>query len=317
MENELDSRMTNETRIFVENSLKVVRPNNIPSIPIHLSRQAREIGANKIFESVKFENLGVRNFCVKSKIDNYEIPVQAVMPKNARPNSPITVFFHGGGWTFGSAKTHFHSVASIVSLVNTIWLSVDYRLAPEHKFQTQIADCRSVVEWILENKAQFSSHTAKIGVSGDSAGGHYSCILTHEYKSLINYQILIYPCVDLVNTYESNKEFSDEHFILTPVMIDFFVKNFLTDQDDLASPSVSPILNKDFKNMPKCLILAAELDPLIDQIKDYQKKLLENSNESDLKIIKGSIHGFFHNGFQCKEAFTESIQHIAEFFKQI
>ena len=100
-------------------------------------------------------------------------------------------------------------------------------------------------------------------------------------------------------------------------MIDFFVKNFLTDQDDLASPCVSPILNKDFKKMPKCLIIAAELDPLIDQIKYYQKKLVENSNESDLKIIKGSIHGFFHNGFQCKEAFTESIQHIADFFKQI
>ena len=57
-------------------------------------------------------------------------------------------------------------MASIASKVNTVWLSVDYRLAPEHKFQTQIDDCRSVLEWVAKNKTQFSSESAKIGVSG-------------------------------------------------------------------------------------------------------------------------------------------------------
>ena len=74
----------------------------------------------------------------------------------------------GGGWTFGSSNTHFYSVASVASKVNTVWLSVDYRLGPEHKFQTQMEDCRSVLEWVAKNKTQFSSESAKIGVSGKS-----------------------------------------------------------------------------------------------------------------------------------------------------
>lgn len=134
---------------------------------------------------------------------------------------------------------------------------------------------------------------------------------------MIDYQILIYPCVDLANTYDSNKEFSDEHFILTTTMIDFFVKNFVADENDLSSPKLSPLLNKNFESMPKCLIVAAELDPLIDQIKKYSEKLLENSNECHLKIIKGTIHGYFHNGFYFKEAFNETLEHIVKFVKTI
>ena len=203
--------------------------------------------------------------------------------------------------------------------VNTIWLSVDYRLAPEYTFQTQIEDCRSVLEWVAKNKTQFSSDSAKIGVSGDSAGGHYSAILSHEYKNLIDYQVLIYPCVDLANTYESNREFSRECFWLTKDMIDFFIKNFIPNPslEDLGDPKISPLLNKDFTGLPKSLIIAAELDPLVDQIKVYHEKLTSNSNQSELKIIKGTIHGFFHNGFFLKEAMNETLQHISEFFKQI
>ena len=166
MENELDSRMTNETKVFVENSLRIVRPNAVPKLDINMGREARETAANKILESVKFENLQVRKFTVRNKNDNYEIPVQALIPNHQRVDAPITIFFHGGGWTFGSANTHFYCVASIVSQVNTVWLSVDYRLAPEHKYQTQIDDCKSVLEWVAQNKTQFSTHAAKIGVSG-------------------------------------------------------------------------------------------------------------------------------------------------------
>ena len=86
-----------------------------------------------------------------------------------RPDSPITCFFHGGGWTFGSIKTHFYSVATVASATNTVWVSVDYRLGPEHKFDTQIGDCKSVLEWVSKNKAQLSTESAKIGVSGSKS----------------------------------------------------------------------------------------------------------------------------------------------------
>ena len=95
MEEETDSRMTNETKIFVANSLKVARPNSIPKADINLNRQAREINANKILEALNFDHLEIRKLIVENKNDGYDIPVQALIPKNVVPNSSITIFYHG------------------------------------------------------------------------------------------------------------------------------------------------------------------------------------------------------------------------------
>jgi len=94
MDDETDIRMTNETKVFVTNSLKVSRPNMVPKMDINLNRQAREMNANKIHEGLNFDNLETRKFTIKNKTDQYDIPVQALIPKNVQ-NSPITIFFHG------------------------------------------------------------------------------------------------------------------------------------------------------------------------------------------------------------------------------
>lgn len=313
----LDDRMTNETKAFVTNSLKTLRPNMIPKIEISLLRSERENNALTLLAKVPFNNLNLRKLTIKSKKDNYEIPVLALVPENASKNSAITIYFHGGGWSLGSYLTHFYTVASLAKSTNIVWLSVDYRLAPEFKFDTQLEDCRSVLEWLFDNRTQFSSASAKIGVSGDSAGGHYSTILTHEYKKKIDYQILIYPCVDMAVSYPSNTEFSSEIYALTPELIEYFVKNFLPQDTQLNSSKMSPLHNDDFTHLPKCLIVAAELDPLIDQVKAYNDKLLKYSNQSELKIIKGTIHGFFHNGYYFQEAFDEAVRHITQFVRHI
>ena len=94
MEDETDTRMTNETKVFVTNSLKVSRPNMIPKMDINFNRQAREINANKILESLNFDNLEIRKFTIKNKTDQYDIPVKVLIPENVK-NSPITIFYHG------------------------------------------------------------------------------------------------------------------------------------------------------------------------------------------------------------------------------
>lgn len=156
--------------------------------------------------------------------------------------------------------------ASLASASRTVWVSVDYRLGPENKFSTQLTDYRSSFEWIAANRAQFGvSADAKLGVCGDSAGGHISALLTHEYKPQISFQILIYPCVHLTIQLPSNDEFSSECHFLVPELLDYFGNNYLESKDIAATELVSPLTRKDFSNMPECLIVLAELDPLIDQ----------------------------------------------------
>lgn len=141
--------------------------------------------------------------------------------------------------------------------------------------------------------------------------------MAHDYKDSLDYQILIYPCVDLANKFDTYKEFSKDCYILVPDVIDFFVDNFIHDRSMLDSPELSPILKEDFSNLPKCLIIAAELDPLVEHSKLYHGKLTEHKSDSELKVINGTIHGYFHNGFYFKDAFDETVSHIVDFFEKL
>lgn len=166
---DLDHRMSDETKAFVVGALKVAKPSVVIGMDPKLTRSLREKNADNLLNQVqhKFTDLDIKNISIKNKNDGYEIPVTVIKPNQVKEDSPITIFFHGGGWTFGSAKTHFYSVASIASKLKTVWLSVDYRLAPEFKFDTQIEDCKSIVEYVVKNKAEFGSEKSKVGVSGE------------------------------------------------------------------------------------------------------------------------------------------------------
>lgn len=162
--------------------------------------------------------------------------------------------------------THHHACASLASASRTVWVSVDYRLGPEHKFETQLSDYRSALEWIAANREQFGvASNAKLGVSGDSAGGHIAALLSHEYKSKIDFQVLVYPCVHLNIHLPSNDEFNSDCFFLMPELLSYFGKNYLESIEQANTELVSPMLKKDFTNLPQSLIILAQLDPLVDQ----------------------------------------------------
>lgn len=313
---ELDERMAQETKDFVVSSLRIIRPSQVPNIDINLSRKARAANTAKVLSKLNFNNLDKVEIMVKNQNDGYEIPVSIFTPEDCVQDSPITVFYHGGGWTFGSRDSHYHAVASCATMTKTIWASVEYRLAPESKFLVQISDCESALRWILDNKASIGTEKSKVGVSGDSAGGHYSAILAHEFKKELDYQILVYPCVDLITVYDSYKKYSNDCYLINPVLIKFFINN-LMDEKDIGMTRASPLFSQDFNNLPKCLIICAELDPLVDQSYAYEKKLKENNVECVLCQVNGTVHGFFHNGVFLPNAFSQAAKEIANFIQTI
>jgi acetyl esterase len=314
---DLDDRMTEETKQFVTNYLRIIKPSDTPKLDVRITRNARAQNATNTIANMKIDGLVVKKFNVLNKEDGHEISASLFTPSGVRDNSPITVFYHGGGWTFGTVDTHYHCVANLAESTKTLWLSVEYRLAPEHKMPTLLSDCRSVLEWVLQNKSTLGSENAKIGVSGDSAGGQLAAVITHEYRKQLDYQFLIYPSVDMSTIYDSAKEFTRDCYILVPEVMEFFIRNVINDESDLTRPEVSPIFQQDFKELPRCLIVAAELDPLIDNSRVYHQKLRENNVECEIKIVKGAIHAFFSNGFVVREAFGQALAHVVEFFSTI
>ena len=313
----LDERMTEETKNFVTNFLNNGRPTDILAKDINEVRQERIKAAKKINETISFDNLEVTEFEIDSKYDSFKIPITSYKPLNndITSDNKIVLFFHGGGWSLGNRETFKLSVCKLAESTKSCWIYVEYRLAPEWRFPTQLNDCVSVFKWLTENKLKFSSNlNSKICVCGDSAGGHIGALLTNEYYKMVDYQVLIYPCIDFSTIYESEVEFANEMYILIPQVRRFYRKNLLDDDRSLFNSSkLSPILNENLSFIPNTLIIAAELDPIRDHAVAYYEKLLENNVKCELKIIKGVIHGFFRNPNIFKEAFSQLQESIVTF----
>ena len=311
---EIDKRMTPETKALVLEMLKVFDPSKVSSVPLEVIRHGRDKQEKELIESIKFDNLDKpTEIFIKNPVDGYEIPASIFKPTDVKKDAPITVFYHGGGWMTCSRQSHYHPVALLASKTKSIWISIEYRLAPEFKYKTQVTDYKAAMDWVISNREQLSSKDAKIGVCGDSAGGHIAALMGHYYKSILSYEILIYPVVDLVGDYNSDDEFKANCYLLTPHMVNNCITSYLEDPEMAKLPDVSPIFMKDFTNLPKTLIVSAEFDCLIDPAKAYHEKILEAKGDSEFKLIRNTIHGFFHNSVFLKDSNTECINYIAEF----
>ncbi|CAF1014691.1 unnamed protein product [Brachionus calyciflorus] len=317
MDIELDQRLSDEAKAFIIQSFKIARPTDILKADLPLVRKLKDDASMTLFKIENFEDLIIEDFIVKNKHDGHEILVRKFVPKNSIENSSITVYFHGGGFSLGSIKTHTHTVGFLARKTKSIWLSVEYRRCPdEGRYPIPYLDCKSVVEWTLENRDILGSDRSKVGICGDSAGGHMASIIAHELKKDLDFQILIYPCVDFSDDYKSAKEFTKECFYLVPEVVEFFTKN-LTDEPEKHAGHLSPIMYNDFSHLPKCLIIAAELDPLVDHSRCYHEKLQQNNVECHLEILDGTIHGYFGQPLHFKNAFKRTEELIHDFFHKL
>ena len=144
-----------------------------------------------------------------------------------------------------------------------------------------------------------------------------AALLANDYCHMIDYQILIYPCLDFSKVYDSQLEFKENCYILVPHVRAFYRNNLLNGDDSLLnSPKLSPILEKDLSKIPRTLLILAQLDPLRDQGIAYHKRLIESNVKCELRIVQGVIHGFFKHPVQMKNAFFELKHHIVEFLNE-
>src|SRR5260221_10520517 len=102
-----------------------------------------------------------------------QIPIRLYTPAGNGP-FPILVYFHGGGWVLGDIESHDGTSRELANKAQFIVVSVDYRLAPEHKFSAAPEDCYTAAKWVALNAPSFYGDPARIAVGGNSAGGNLS-----------------------------------------------------------------------------------------------------------------------------------------------
>src|SRR6185436_3048436 len=189
----------------------------------------------------------------------------------------LLVFYHGGGMVIGDLDTHDQLCRRICRDGDVHVVSVDYRLAPEHKAPASVGDADAAYRWALEHAAELGADPARIAVGGDSVGGTLAAVVTQRARDegarLPALQLLIYPVTDWSGDTRSKTLFA-EGFYLTKRHLDWFTGHYLSGAPVGATdPVVSPLLAEDLSGLPPALVLTAGFDPLRDEGNAYAEAM--------------------------------------------
>jgi len=223
-----------------------------------------------------------------------EIPVRVYTPEGAGP-FPALVYYHGGGWVLGNLDTHDRICRVLTNGAGCVTVSVDYRLAPEHKFPAAVDDAYAAALWVHEHGAEIGVDPARVAVGGDSAGGNLAavvCYLARERgKPPLVYQLLFYPATARQGTTASQREFAAGYF-LTESQMRWFGEQYMRGPEDADNPLLVPMLIEDLRGLPPALVITEEYDPLRDEGEAYATRLQEAGVPVVQTRYDGMIHGF-------------------------
>lgn len=217
---------------------------------------------------------------------------------------PVLLFFHGGGFTVGSVATHDILCRQLSLLAGIAVVSLDYRLAPAHKFPTAANDAWDALQWLAANGASRGLDASRLAVGGDSAGGTLAamCAVLAQGAGLpLALQLLIYPGCTAHQDTASHKTFA-EGFVLGEADISWFFSQYVRSTADRDDWRFAPLNAPDVDGVAPAWVGLAECDPLVDEGVMYADKLRAAGVAVDLEIYRGVTHEFIKMGRIIPEA---------------
>ncbi len=255
-----------------------------------LLRRGEKVGSD-LFGGAKVGGVRTEKIYVTGR--SHSVPARLYLPTVRDNSAAMLVYYHFGGGVIGTLESCHRLCSLIAKEAGAPVMSVDYRLAPEHKFPAGLDDCIAAYAWAVDNAARFGGPVGKAGVAGDSMGGHFSAIIAQEFKTTKPpvVQVLIYPAVDFLSETPSMHDFADA-WPLTAETVDYFMKQYLPETVDPSDPRVSPIRTQDLRGLAPALIYTAGFDMLQDQGEAYAQRLEEAGVKVAYRRFDSLPHGF-------------------------
>ena len=221
--------------------------------------------------------------------------IRTYTPRGRGP-FPLLVFFHGSGFVLCSLDTHDGMCRNLCAGADCVVVSVDYRLAPEHKFPAGLEDCLYATRWAAAHAGELGADARRVAVAGDSAGGNMAAVvalrLRDESGPALCGQLLLYPVTDYHTPGTPSYEENAEGYGLTRDTMKWFWDHYLNDASEGAHPHASPLRARDLSRLPSALVVTAEYDPLRDEGELYAEKLRAAGTPTILTRYDGVNHGF-------------------------
>lgn len=217
---------------------------------------------------------------------------------------PCLVYFHGGGFIKGSIASHDKICRWLARRSGAAVCSVDYRLAPEHKFPVPLDEAKAVLGWLAREARDLRIDPDRLGLGGDSAGASISLGTAIDLRDSdpalfgrLRLLVLFYGSYGLGPEAQSMRDYAGEEFGLTPATRRYYRTCYVADPDLEPEKHLDPRLKQldaELSRLPYCFLGAAEMDPLCDNSPALAEKLDRVGVRHDLRIYTGVLHGFLH-----------------------
>ena len=269
--------------------LDVIAESGAPPLTEMTSEEARQVPA--ILMQMVGAGPGV------AAVRDIEIPGPAgAIPARVYEPAPdpagTVVYYHGGGWVIGSLDDWDAVCRALAVAAGARLVSIDYRLAPEHRFPAATDDAFAALVWVADRHPD-----SPLVVAGDSSGGNLAAVSALRAREAggpeIALQVLVYPVVDWDLTRPSYAECIDTHFILNTAEMSWFWNHYVPDKAERAHPYASPIRASSHEGLPPAYIVIAQHDPLRDEGLAYAAALEAAGVPVTVTRHDDQIHAFF------------------------
>ena len=295
-----NARLTPQMRSVIERMARAGRP-PLHTLSPQAARAAYEAGAG-VLEVPKADLARVQNLHIPAR-DGHALPARLYAP-SLDAGLPLLLYLHGGGFTVGSIATHDVLCRELARLAGCMVVSLDYRLAPEHRFPTASHDAWDALAWLAAHAATLGADPARMAVGGDSAGGTLAAvnaIFARDAGLPLALQLLIYPGTTAHQDTHSHTAFA-EGLVLDRAAIGWFFDQYIPGTAEREDWRFAPLLAPDVDGVAPAWIGLAEYDPLVDEGVQYADRLRAAGVAVDLEIYRGVTHEFIKMGRAIPEA---------------
>ncbi len=223
------------------------------------------------------------------------IPARLYRPAEQDNEAPVMVYAHMGGGVIGNPDTCHAFCALLAVTTHAPVISIDYRLAPEHRFPAGLEDTLAAYRYARDNADKFGAPLAQAAIGGDSMGGNFAAVACQELKRAGEpqpiLQLLVYPCVDVASESASMTTYADA-FPLGKTLMDWFIGHYMGPADNPTDPRLSPLHTSDLAGLAPAVVVTAGFDPLNDQGEAYARKLKAAGVATVYRCYDSLAHGF-------------------------